>query len=169
MTRSELVLLVLAASLAPAGAWLVLGSERELVPAPPPPVARAADPRPTERGDRERAPEAIPARGRRALEPDELESDLAPSAPPPSAPERVTVQGRVTRAGRPVAGYDVAFQPLQRPGADEEDWDFTDAGGCFDVLLPAGAWALLDGDGAWITSIVVQPGAERVRLDIELP
>lgn len=167
MSRSELAFLLLASTVPPLCLWLALrpegGAERLTSGAPeassrptlaPVPASGHRDPvdRPLQRGRRA----AAPGSGR-------------PEATAESRCAVARVTGRLTRAGLPLAGRDVVFQRLAEPHSDDEDWDFTDASGAFEVRVPPGAYAVLDEDGAWITSLVIPSGEERARLDIELP
>lgn len=104
-------------------------------------------------------------------------ADAPPNAPgrvdPPAAPlhDRVRVLGRMSRAGLPVADYDLAFHALHAGlASDPEDWDVTDEDGRFEVELPVGGYAVIHADGGpWIRDVLVPGDEPELALDIDLP
>ena len=83
----------------------------------------------------------------------------------------VRVHGQVRRGSRPVPNYDLVFQSLgEGPDFGEEDWDFTDEDGRYEVRLPAATYAVLnDDEGPCLTYVVAPKGKDEVVLDIDLP
>ena len=150
---------------------LALGSSDPVLPGsgpgatrPPAWLARAApgaapvlDAEPIESGKRRpiRAPDPEP--------PGPGSSPAARSTAP------VRVRGFVLRGGRPVPDYDLEFQPVGS-GTGDEDWDFTDGDGRYEVRLPAAGYDVLGGDpGERIAAVVVLEGARELVVDIHLP
>ena len=79
------------------------------------------------------------------------------------------VHGRVRRAGAAIEGFDLVFEPLDRPLGSPGDWDFTDDEGRYEVEVPPGSYAVRrDDDGAWVRDALVPAGLEELELDIDL-
>ncbi len=109
-----------------------------------------------------------PAPGVRVAGPDPP-AEQAASAPL-GGEARVRVHGRVLRAGLPVAGYDLAFH-ARGSGleGDDEDWDFTDEQGRYEVLLAPGSYLVLnDTAGPWTADVAVPGDRDELAVDIEL-
>ena len=81
------------------------------------------------------------------------------------------VHGQVRRSGFPVAGYDLVFQAVGGGlDGDEDDWDFTDVDGRYQVRLPAASYVVRnDDEGPWTTNVVVPRGVDELVVDIDLP
>jgi len=78
------------------------------------------------------------------------------------------VRGQVCRTGRPLAGYGLSFLALV-PGREpeEDDWDFTDEEGRFEVELRAGRHFVQDENGTIVTAVVVPTGRKDLFLDVD--
>lgn len=85
-------------------------------------------------------------------------------------PALVHVHGQVRSGGLPMADCDLAFEAVNGSTGREEDWDFTDRDGRYEVQLPAGRYRVFDDDeGSWTTSVLVPEGQPEFLLNIELP
>ncbi len=93
--------------------------------------------------------------------------------PPEESESRglVRVHGQVRKDGRPVADYDLVFQPIVGGlDSDREDWDFTDENGRYEVELPAACYVVRkDDEGPWLANAVVPKGKDELVLNIDLP
>ena len=83
----------------------------------------------------------------------------------------VRVHGLVLRDGRPAANYDLVFQTMGfGPDNEEEDWDFTDENGRYEVELPPACYVVRnDDEGPWLANVVVPKGKDELVLNIDLP
>ncbi|MEW6746236.1 MAG: hypothetical protein AB1486_26140 [Planctomycetota bacterium] len=83
----------------------------------------------------------------------------------------VRVHGHVRRDGHAAPDFDISFHAMGGgPDTSEEDWDFTDEAGRYEVELPAGCYVVLNDDGGpWVANAVVAEGVDELLLDIDLP
>ncbi len=96
-------------------------------------------------------------------------ADALPVAAP--EPSKVRVRGRVLQGGRPIAGHDLVFRFERERLPGDDDWDFTDVGGGYEVELRTGRYVIWSGDDgeSWVTDVVVPEGVEELVLDLDIP